>query len=154
MVLLKWIHLIATVAWIGGMFTNFFIYMPVLGKTLEAPVAGKLMGAVMKRFRMMVYIAMVVFLTTGVLMGYLHLEASGAVASESQWNLLLILKVLLFIVMVVLALFAFEVVAPRVAGMASGGPSPKLRRVQRTQKILAMTGFVLGLVILFISAAL
>ncbi len=57
-VLLKWIHLMATVAWIGGMFTNFFIYIPAIGKTLDAPLAGKLMGAAMKRFRVMVYMAM------------------------------------------------------------------------------------------------
>ena len=50
----------ATVAWIGGMFTNFFIYIPAIGKTLDAPLAGKLMAAAMKRFRIMVDISMAV----------------------------------------------------------------------------------------------
>jgi uncharacterized membrane protein len=154
LVLLKWIHLMATVAWIGGMFTNFFIYMPVLGKTLEPPVAGKLMGAVMKRFRVMVYISMAVFLSTGILMAYLHPDAVNTYASKDLWIFLLILKVIIFIVMVILAIVAFEVLAPRVARIAAGGPSTKLRKAQKSQRNLAMAGFLMGMIILIISAAL
>ncbi len=69
-IVIKWIHLIAAAAWIGGMFTNFFIYMPALGKVLDPPTMGKLMGAVMKRFKVMVYIAITVFILTGILLGF------------------------------------------------------------------------------------
>lgn len=154
MLLLKWIHLVATVAWIGGMFTNFIIYMPVLGKVLDPPSAGKLMGAVMKRFRVMVYISMALFLATGILMGYLHQGSGESFSSTGQWSMLLIPKVALFIIMVFLAIYAFEILAPRVAKMAAAGPSPGLRKIQRSQKALAVAGFVMGLIILVLSAAL
>ena len=153
-VLLKWIHLMATVAWIGGMFTNFFIYLPAIGKNLEAPVAGKLMGAVMKRFRILVYVSMAVFLISGIMMGYLHLNAGEVFSSKNQMVAILIFKIPLYTIMVVLAIAAFEFVAPRVARLAKEGPSPKLARAQRSQKILAMTGFLLGVLILALSAAL
>jgi len=153
-VFLKWIHLMATVAWIGGMFTNFFIYLPILGRTLDPPVAGKFMGAVMQRFRVMVYISMAVFLMTGIALGSLHQNSVNAYASNDAWVMLMILKVLLFILMVVLALFAFEGMAPKVARMAASGPSPELLKAQKTQKRMAIAGFVLGMFILALSAAL
>lgn len=154
LILLRWIHLLATVAWIGGMFTNFFINMPAIGKTLEAPEAGKLMGAIMKRFRVMVYLSMAVFLVTGIIMGSLHLNAGLVFSAKNQMVALLLLKIPLYILMVLLAILAFEGVAPRVSRLAADGPSPKLRKAQKFQKILAMAGFLLGMIVLAISAAL
>ena len=153
-VLLKWIHLMATVAWIGGMFTNFFIYIPSIGKTLESPLAGKLLGAVMKRFRIMVYISMAVFLISGIIMGSMRLGSGGFFPSGNTMVAVLLLKVPLYILMVILAIVAFEVVAPRVARLAGEGPSPGLKKAQKSQKILAMTGFVLGVLVVALSAML
>ena len=152
--LLKWFHLMATVTWIGGMFTNFFIYIPSIGKTLEPALAGKLMAAVMKRFRILVYISMTVFLISGIMMASLHLDSGAIVSSKNQMVAVLIFKVPLYILMVILAIVAFEVIAPRVARIAADGPSPRLQRAQRTQKILAMIGFLLGILVLALSAML
>jgi len=153
-VLLKWIHLMATVAWIGGMFTNFFIFFPSIGKTLEPPLAGKLMATVMKRFRIMVYVSMVLFLLTGILMASLRLDSGEFFSSRNEMMAILILKVPLYIIMVILAIVAFEIVAPRVARLGAEGPSPKLQKAQHTQKILAMTGFLLGMLVIALSAML
>lgn len=152
--LLKWIHLMATVAWIGGMFTNFLIYIPSIGKTLEPMLAGKLMATVMKRFRILVYISMAVFLISGIMMASLHLDSGAIVSSRNQMVTVLIFKVPLYLLMVILAILAFEVIAPRVARIAADGPSPRLQRAQRSQKILAMTGFLLGMLVLALSAVL
>ena len=153
-ILLKWIHLMATVAWIGGLFTNFFIYIPSIGKTLDPQLAGKLMAAVMKRFRILVYISMAVFLISGIMMASLHLDSGAIVSSRNQMVAVLIFKVPLYIFMVILAILAFEIVAPRVARIAADGPSPRLQRALRSQKILAMTGFLLGLLVLALSTML
>lgn len=152
--LLKWIHLMATVAWIGGMFTNFFVYLPALGKVLDPPTMGKLMGAVMKRFRILVYVSMAIFLITGVLLGMAHVGPDHDLASTGGWISLLFLKVGLFVIMVFLAVYAFEILAPRVAEIASKGPSDDLKRMQKSQMIFAMIGFILGIIILAISSAL
>ena len=153
-ILLKWIHLIATVAWIGGLFTNFFIYIPSIGKTLEPKLAGKLMATVMKRFRILIYISMAAFLISGIMMASLHLDSGAIVSSRNQLVTVLIFKVPLYILMVILAIIAFEIVAPRVARIAGDGPSPRLKRALRTQKIMAMIGFLLGLLVLALSTML
>jgi hypothetical protein len=56
--------------------------------------------------------------------------------------------------MVVLAVYAFEVLAPRITRLSAKGPSPILGRLQKRQKIVALIGFILGILIIFVSAAL
>jgi len=153
-ILLRWIHLMATVAWIGGMFTNFFIYMPAIRKVLDPSTTGKLMGTVMKRFRIMVYISMGLFLITGMISGFIHVTSVDAASVENSWNTLLTIKISVFVVMAVLAIYAFEYLAPKVAETAAKGPSPELARIQKTQMAMATIGFILGIVIVAISAAL
>lgn len=153
-IILKWIHLVATVTWIGGMFTNLFIYIPAIGKTLEPPAAGKLMGTIMKRFRVMVYISMAVFLISGILLGSLDLNSGESISSRNELVVILIVKIPLYILMLILAIVSFEVVSPRAARIAAEGPSARLQKVQKSQKIMAFTGFLLGLIILALSAAL
>lgn len=153
-VLLKWLHLMATVAWIGGMLINFLVYIPAIGRVLEPPVAGRLMGSVMKRFRLLVYVAMGILLLSGSLMGIMHSRAASAVPSGGSYVVLLFLKILIFTIMVLLAIYAFEILAPKVARIAASGPSSKLSRYQKFQKVLAMAGFFLGIIVIAISAAL
>jgi len=153
-IILRWIHLVATVSWIGGMFTNLIIYIPAVGKTLEPPAAGKLMGTVMKRFRVMVYLSMAVFLISGILLGSLDLNSGASISSRNEMVVILIFKIPLYSLMLILAIVSFEVVAPRAARIAADGPSARLQKVQKSQKIMAIIGFLLGLIILALSAAL
>ena len=148
-IVIKWVHLMATVAWIGGMFTNFIVYLPVIAKVLDPPTTGKLMGAVMKRFKVLVYISMGLFLLTGMLRGVI-----SEFPTESLWTILFFLKIGVFVIMVILAVYAFEVLAPKVAKIAAKGPSPELLRIQKSQMSLAMIGFILGIIILALTAAL
>ena len=144
----------ATVAWIGGMFTNFFIYIPSIAGSLDASAAGRLMGAVMKRFRVMVYVSMALFLLTGIMMGSQRLDSGAFFPVSNQMVAVMLFKVPLYIVMVILAIVSFEFVAPKVARLSAEGSSQGLRKAQRTQKFLAMTGFLLGLIVLALSAML
>lgn len=152
-IITSWIHLIATVAWIGGMFTNFFVYLPALGKTLDPPTTGKLMAVVMKRFKIIVYVAIFLFLMTGMISGYLIGTSEGKEA-DTLWRVLFLLKIAVFVLMVILAVYAFEVMAPKVSNIAAKGPSPELANAQKSQMRLAFLGFVLGILILGITAAL
>ncbi len=153
-ILIKWIHLLATVAWIGGMLTNFFVYHPVISKLLDPPTTGKLMVAVMKRYKGLVYISMGVFLLTGIMLGFIHGGSNALSSSGDSWVFILFIKIVVFTGMVVVAIYAFEILAPKVAKIALSGPSPELRRIQKSQKSFAMAGFIMGIIILVLSAAL
>ena len=153
-ILIKWVHLLATAAWIGGMFTNFFVYHPVISKELDPPTTGKLMGAVMKRYKGMVYISMGVLFLTGMMLGSIHGGSNELSSSGNSWVFILFVKLIVFTVMVIMAIYAFEILAPKVAKIAARGPSPELHRIQKSQKSFAMAGFIMGIIILALSAAL
>ena len=143
-----------TIAWIGGMFTNFFIYLPAMGKVLDPASTGKLMGAVMKRFRVMVYLSLSLLLLTGIFLGLDHSLPEGTLMAESDWNILFTIKIILYALMALLAIQAFEIIAPRAAAIAAKGPSPELQRIQKLQKGLAATGFLIGLLVIALSVLL
>ena len=65
--ILKLLHVLAVVLWVGGMaFAHFFLRPSV--QTLEAPVRLRLLHAVMKRFLSTVLVASLVVLVTGLWM--------------------------------------------------------------------------------------
>ena len=151
---IKWIHLVATAAWIGGMMTNLFIYVPVIRKHLDPQVSGKLIRAVMGRFKMLVYICIAVFVLSGVLLVALHGTVSGPLRAGDSWFLYFFGKLIVFLILVIFTVYAFEGLARAVAREAAKGPSPKLVRLQRRQAVTALIAFALALLILLISSAL
>ena len=151
---IKWIHLVATAAWIGGMLTNLLIYLPVIRKQLDPGTTGKLMKVVMSRFKWLVYGCMGIFVLTGVLLVSLWASVTGPIRAGDSWFILFFAKMLLFLILVVMSVVAFEVLAPAVAREVATGPSVRLERLQRRQGIMAFFALALGLLIVLLSASL
>ena len=151
---IKWIHLVVTAAWIGGMLTNLMIYMPVIRKQLDPGTTGKLMNAVMARFKWLVYGCMGLFTLTGVLLVTLRASEQGPIRTGDPWFILFFAKMLLFLVLDFMSVVAFEALAPATAREGAKGPSPKLERMRRRQGIMALVALALGLIIVLLSASL
>lgn len=147
----NWLHLIATVFWIGAASTNILILLPSMKAVLEPPVMGKLMGAVMKRFRTIVYISMVILGVTGIAMNLLNKNYLGLMQFGNTWSMITLIKHVVTAALVILVFYAFETLAPKVSRLAAKGPSPELAHLQKKQISLAVTGLVLGIVILLLT---
>ncbi len=139
--ILNFLHLFATVIWIGGMTTNMLVLMPSMREALEPAIAGRFLGVVMKRFRRLVYGSILLLLLSGVPLELLN-------ENGNTWSQLIMVKHLFVIALVLLTIYSFEVLAPKVAKLAAKGPSPELARLQRLQLRLAATGLLLGIIIL------
>lgn len=148
------LHLIATVFWIGAVSTNILILLPSMKKALEPPVMGRLMGAVMKRFRTLVYISMVTLGVTGIVMNLLNKNYLGFMKLGNTWSIITLIKHVFTAVLVILVLYAFESLAPKVSRLAAKGPSPEFVRLQKLQINLGKTGLVLGIIILLLTGVM
>ena len=147
--ILNWFHLIATVVWIGAMSTNFLILLPSLNEALgPGPAIGKMMAAIMKRFRPIVYLSIITLTVTGSLMFYLNENYEGLLVFGNTWTIVIALKHVFVASLVILAVYSFEVLAPKVGKLAAKGPSPELAKLQKLQLNLAKSGFALGIIIL------
>ena len=147
---LNFFHLFATVAWFGAATTNAFILMPSIGESLEPPVAGKLMGAVMKRFRIVVYISMGVLIVTGIFMT----SSLKFLEFDSLWSIIHSVKHIFIIIVVVLVIYAFEGLGRKVSRLAQKGPSPELAGLQKKQIVFAKIGLVMAIIIMILTGIL
>ncbi len=83
-IILKLIHLISIVIWVGGMFFAHFFLRPAL-QELDAPVRIKLMRDVLSRFFCVVLVLAVLVLLSGIgLIGSVHGMAAQAGAQFSM----------------------------------------------------------------------
>ena len=146
--ILNFLHLFATVIWIGGMTTNMLVLMPSMREALEPAIAGRFLGVVMKRFRRLVYGSILLLILAGVPMTLLNDNYVSASPFGNTWSQVTLVKHVFVIALILLTVYAFEVLAPRVAKLAAKGPSPELARLQRLQLRLAATGLLLGIIIL------
>ncbi len=149
--ILNWLHLIATVVWIGGIGTNLLILMPSMRESLEPPMMGKLMGAVMSRFRRLVYVSIFVLGVTGILMNLLNENYLGLLRFGNLWSQITLIKHIFTAALIFLAVYAFEGLGPKVSRLAVKGPSPELARLQKLQIKLATTGLIMGIIILLLT---
>lgn len=101
MVLLVWLHLLAAIAWIGGMLFLSIVLVPVLRCELFASQKAVLFRAIAGRFRAVVWGAIAVLLFTGPLL--LH-ERGIPIADPSGWPKILAAKLGLVIILLLLTL--------------------------------------------------
>ncbi len=147
-----WVHLLATVLWFGGMMTNIFVFMPTALKVLDPPNVGKLMGAIMKKFRGIVYTCLGTLFITGFLINSMQRNFPQTGDLKSLWMNASKFKHIAIAVLLLMVIYAFEILARKAGKLAAKGPSPELKKLQSQQKAIGFLSFIVSLVILFLTA--
>lgn len=148
---MNWLHLMATVVWIGGVTTIFLVIHPVANKILEPPAAGKLMLGITKRLRGLVYLCMVILVGTGIVIQMMDVKFAGFNFSDS-WTLTLVIKHILTVVFIVIAFYIFQGLLPKMMKLAAKGPSPEIAKLQKKQFFFGSTNLVIAFIILLLTA--
>jgi uncharacterized membrane protein len=150
--LIDWLHIMATITWIGGMFTNFIVLIPVMSQSLSPVEAGKFIGAMMKRYRIVVYISIVVLGVTGIPLKIINPNYINIINFENNWEVVSFVKHICYGILVLLAVYTFEVLAPKMGKLAAAGPSPELKALQKKQAVFGGMAFLIAVVILVLSS--
>ena len=101
-VLLKLLHLLSIIIWVGGMFFAHFFLRPAV-QGLQPPERVKLMHEVLKRFFSVVLVLIVVVLATGLgMIGSVHAMAAKV---SSQFNMPVSWMVMSILGVVMMAVF-------------------------------------------------
>jgi uncharacterized membrane protein len=136
LVLTKLLHLAAAILWLGGMGFVLLVLRSAASATLAPPQRLPLMAAAMRRFFILVWVCIVVLLTTGIAM----LAATGLRGAPPGWHAMFGIGLVMF------ALFAYLYFAPfrrlRHAVAAQDWPAggAQLRQIAS----LVVANFVLG----------
>lgn len=144
----SWLHLIATVIWIGGIGFILFIAMPSARQVMGAD-AGKLMGEVSRRFTPVANYSIAILVLTGAVMAVLNNRFSSSAILENNWIIILAVKHVLVFTMIVIHFYRGRILAPKIMKMES---EPRKVALQNLSINLVKANFGLGLMVLLLSA--
>lgn len=143
----NFLHLLATVTWIGGIIFMNFVLFPSQ-TAIDPGQRGKFFGAVVKRFLILVWVSVIVLLLTGLY----KTPSSMLFNPESRFGFWLTVKHAAIILMIIFGLMVTFVFSPKIrklAPKAGEQPSTEFIKAQKNMSLAARTNMILGIIVLF-----
>jgi len=106
-----WLHLLATVTWIGSLAGISFLVLPAMQRSLDPDTQLVFIEAMQKRLEPIAWFSMSLLLLTGLFQMSVNPHYDGFVSLSTQWSVAILTKHLLGIIMVVVsAIQTWEVI--------------------------------------------
>jgi len=151
-----WLHMLATVAWIGGLVTLSVLVLPAARQSLDDKAYATLIGRLRRRLDPLGWACLIVLVATGMFQMSASPNYQGFLAINSPWAVAILIKHLVFLVMIGVSAFLTWGVIPRLqraALLASRGQeTPGAQSWQRQEKMLLWLNLVLGVLVLALTA--
>ena len=144
--MIDFLHLLATVTWIGGMIYVNLALIPSL-TAIDPPQRGRLLGAVAGRFAILAWGSVVVLLVTGLL----KTPPGQLFRPSTTFGAILALKHALTLLMVFAGLLVTLVIAPKLGTLTpKPGEKPSLDflKVQKQLSMLGLANMIMGVAVL------
>ena len=151
-----WLHLFATVTWVGSLAGVSLLVLPAMKRSLDAETQLIFIEALQRRLEPIAWFSMSLLLATGLFQMSVNPHYDGFLSTSTQWSLAILIKHLLGIVMVVVsAIQTWEVIpAIRRAIVRSkkSNNADELDVLRRREVRLLRMNFGLSLLILLATA--
>jgi uncharacterized membrane protein len=152
-----WMHMIATVLWIGGLAALSVIVLPAASKVLEPSSYAVLLTAMQKRLDPLGWFSVIVLLASGMLQMSSNPNYVGFLSIAGLWAGSILIKHLLFGVMVLISGYITWGLLPalkRVALLqAHGKTAQNAVSMQQREIFLLRLNLILGTIVLLLTAA-
>jgi len=154
-----WLHIVAAVAWVGGMVFLVAVLVPLLRTPAMRPQAAALFHAVGTRFRPVGWIALTTLVVTGVfnvtMRGYSVGQLLNGEAFVGRWGATLALKLSFVAVIVAMSAVHDFWLGPRATRLAAESAPPEVRETwRRVASWMGRTTFLLSLAVLALAVTL
>src|SRR5512138_41104 len=151
-----WLHLLATVTWVGSLSAISFLILPAMQRSLNPETQLVFIEAMQKRLEPIAWFSMSLLVLTGLLQMSVNPHYDGFISVSTQWSLAILIKHLLGIVMVVVsAIQTWEVIpAIRRAILKSKktANAEELNALRGREVLLLRMNFGLSILILLATA--
>ncbi len=150
-----WLHLLATVAWIGSITATSILFLPAASKALKPVDHLALIEAMQKRLEPIAWFCMSLLLLTGMFQMSVNPHYDGFVSTSTQWSLAILIKHVLGIFMVVAsAIQTWEVIPAirRTLMNRKNEDEAKVTQLQKRETRLLQVNFALSILILLATA--
>lgn len=154
-----WVHMVATVVWIGGLATLVILVMPAARKTLEPQAFAAFLNSLQKRLDPLGWISLLALGATGLFQMSANPNYSGFLAIDNRWAVAILLKHLVFLVLTGASAYITWGLLPKLQRLALRASTPggagrlaEVESLQRQENRLLRLNLVLALVILALTA--
>ncbi|OHB77883.1 MAG: hypothetical protein A2Z25_07895 [Planctomycetes bacterium RBG_16_55_9] len=154
------LHLLATVVWIGGIVIILAVILPGAKAALaSSPAVGGLMKEVSRRFTPMANVSILVLIVTGVIITHYDPNFKGALQFDNPWSVVMLLKHLLVALMITVHFYRGFVLNPRIARLSSQAAdarvastlSSQVAGLQKLSLNLVRANFAMGMIVLLLT---
>jgi uncharacterized membrane protein len=109
--LIYWLHMLATVVWVGSLAAISFLVLPAMKRTLDPKTQLIFIEAMQKRFEPITWFSISLLVLTGLFQMSLNPHYDGFLSTSTQWSLAILAKHILgMMIVVVSAIQTWEVI--------------------------------------------
>ncbi|MEP6896511.1 MAG: CopD family protein [Chloroflexota bacterium] len=109
--LIYWLHMLATVLWVGSLAAIAFLILPAMKRTLDAEQQLVFIEAMQKRLEPIAWFSISLLVVTGLFQMSLNVHYDGFLSTSTQWSLAILSKHILGAIMIVVsAIQTWEVI--------------------------------------------
>ena len=151
MALIYWLHMLATVTWIGSLAAINLLVLPAAQRTLKLVDQLSFIAAVQKKLEPVAWFCIGLLLVTGLFQMSANTHYNGFLNTSTQWSLAILIKHSLGVIMVLVsAIQTWEVIPSihRILLKKNSADSNELAKLQRREIILLRTNLILSVLIL------
>jgi uncharacterized membrane protein len=150
-----WLHMLATIFWIGGLGV-VVLFMPAARHSLPAEAFAGLLEKIQRRLDPVGWLSLAVLVFTGLFQMSANPNYEGFLNFGNRWALAILVKHLVFLGMIGVSAFMTWGVLPGIRRNAilrvHGRPGLETEKLQRREIFLLRLNFILGLVVLGLTA--
>lgn len=154
--LVYWIHMLATVTWIGGIVAISILVLPAARRTLKPVDQLAFLEAMQKRLEPLAWFSITALVATGLFQLSANSHYNGFFDTSTQWSLAILIKHSLGLVMAgVTAMQTWEVlpaIRRTLMRREKGASEEEIVRLQKREERLLKASLILAVLILGMTA--
>jgi uncharacterized membrane protein len=155
--LVFWLHLLATVAWLGGLAAIAILVLPAAKRVLKPADQLAFIEGIQRRLEPLAWFSLAILIVTGLFQLSVNPHYNGFLSTSGQWSLAILTKHTLVILMIVVsAIQTWEVLPAIRRGLMriekGGVDEAEVKRLQKRETLLLHLNIALSILILAATA--
>ena len=155
--LVFWLHMLATVAWLGGLAAIAILVLPAAKRVLKPADQLALIEASQKRLEPLAWFSLAIMIVTGLFQLSVNPHYDGFLSTTGQWSLAILSKHILVVIMIVVsAIQTWEVLPAIRRGLIriekGQADEVEVARLQKRETLLLRLNIGLSILILAATA--
>ncbi len=150
-----WLHLLATVTWIGSLVALSLLVKPAASRTLSALDQMAFLEAIQHRLEPAAWFSLSVLVVTGLFQMSVNIHYNGFLSVSDQWSIAILIKHILVLLMIVVsAVYTWDILPSlrRLLLLRGKADPQKLADLQRKETRLMRLSLILAALILAATA--